>query len=414
MKIGYKDMRCGLIGRHLGHSFSKPIHNELADYSYEHVELEPDEIGGFVRDGKLDAFNVTIPYKKDVIPFLDGISDEARAIGAVNTVVRQKNGRIVGYNTDYFGFSYMIDSASVEIKNKKALIIGRGGAAITVSAVLRDRGANEIVMLGSRDNTEENIEKCKDFEIIVNASPVGMFPENGVSPIDISRFKCCECVFDLIYNPARTKLIIDAEERGIKTVGGISMLVAQAAKAFEYFTGDEAENGAIERITKSITQNGKNIVLVGMPGCGKSTLGALVAEALGRAFCDADDEFTKMHGITPADCIKSQGEEHFRELEHLTLCELGKKSGMVIATGGGAVTREKNYIPLHQNSEIIFIERDIELLARDGRPLSIGNDLSKMYENRFPLYKRFSDATVKNDGDALDISKKIIGAFAGL
>ncbi len=414
MKTGYKNMRCALIGRHLGHSFSKPIHNELADYSYELCEIEPEEVGGFVKSSDFDAFNVTIPYKKDVIPFLDEISDEARAIGAVNTVVRKKNGRIVGYNTDYFGFSYMIDSASLDAHGKKALIIGRGGAAITVCAVLRDRGVSELVMLGSKDNTPENIEKHKDAEIIVNASPVGMFPNNGETPIDISRFDRCEYVFDLIYNPARTRLMIDAEERGIKTVCGLSMLVAQAAKAFEYFTGDKAEEGAIERITSDISKNSKNLILIGMPGCGKSTLGRMAAKALEKDFYDADDEFTKMHGITPAECIKAFGEDSFRELEHKVICELGKKSGAVIATGGGAVTRKENYAPLHQNGEIIFIERDIDKLAREGRPLSQSNDLSKMYAARLPLYLDFADASVKGEEIVENSANKIIKVFKEL
>ena len=225
MKKGYASMKCGLIGEHLGHSFSAPIHQELADYSYELFELTPSEVGDFIKNGKLDAFNVTIPYKKDVIPFLDEISDEARAIGAVNTIVRKKDGRICGYNTDYFGFSYMIDSADLQVSGKKALVIGKGGASLTVCSVLRDRGIKELIVLGSRDNTPENILKHTDAEIIVNASPVGMFPNNLISPVDISLFNRCECVLDLIYNPARTKLMLDAKAHGIKAVNGLKSCI---------------------------------------------------------------------------------------------------------------------------------------------------------------------------------------------
>ena len=414
MKTGYRSMKCGLIGEHLGHSFSAPIHKELADYSYELCELTPSEVGEFVKNGKLDAFNVTIPYKKDVIPFLDEISDEAKAIGAVNTIVRKKDGRICGYNTDYFGFSYMIDSADLDVKGKKALVIGRGGASLTVCSVLRDRGIGELVVLGSRDNTPENISKHSDTEIIVNASPVGMFPNNLKSPVDISLFNRCECVLDLIYNPARTKLMLDAEARGIKSVNGLSMLVAQAAKAFEYFTGDKAEDGAIERITTSIAQKCKNIVLVGMPGCGKSTVGKLVAAALERSFFDADDEFTRMHGMTPAECIKGFGEEEFRRLESLTVAALGKESRAVIATGGGVVTREENYEPLHQNGEIFFIERRLENLSRDGRPLSLSTTPEQMYNARINSYRRFADVTVNSNEIAEDTAKKIIEAYKKL
>ena len=414
MKTGYKWMKCGLIGKHLGHSFSTPIHNELADYSYDLCELREDEIGEFVKNGGYDAFNVTIPYKKDVIPFLDLISDEARAIGAVNTVVRDKNGKLFGYNTDYFGFSYMIDTVSLDARGKKAIVLGRGGASLTVCTVLRDRGAREIAVFSSRDNTPENLAKHNDAEIIVNATPVGMYPDNLVSPIDLTPFKKCECVLDLIYNPARTKLMLDAEKLGIKTVNGLSMLVAQAAKAFEYFTGDKAEDGAIEKITRLTSHKCKNIVLIGMPGCGKSTLGKLVADTLGRCFYDADDEFSRMHGITPAECIKKLGEAHFRELETVTVKELGKLSGAVIATGGGVVTREENYEPLHQNGEIFFIERELKNLSRDGRPLSLGTTPEQMYKARIDAYKRFADLTVNSNEIAADTARKIIEAYKTL
>ena len=411
MKAGYNDMRCGLIGEHLSHSFSAPIHNELADYSYELFELEPKDVEEFVKNGELDAFNVTIPYKKTVIPFLDEISDEAKAIGAVNTIVRDKDGKLHGYNTDYFGFSYMIEHAELDIKGKKAVVLGRGGASLTVCTVLRDRGAREIAVFSSRDNTPENLAAHTDAEIIVNATPVGMYPNNLLSPIDITAFKKCECVLDLIYNPARTKLMLDAEALGIKAVNGLSMLVAQAAKAFEYFTGDKAEDGAVERITSSIYQKCQNIVLIGMPGCGKSTVGKIIAEKLGRSFYDADDEFLSMHGISPAECIEKLGEPRFRELESVTVKELGKQSGTVIATGGGVVTRNENYQPLHQTGVIFFIERKLDNLASGGRPLSQRTSPEQMYNSRIAAYRRFADNVIYSNEVPDDTAKKIIDGY---
>ncbi len=411
MRSGYGEMKCGLIGEHLGHSFSGPIHKELADYSYELRELTPDDVGNFVKSGDLDAFNVTIPYKKDVIPFLDEISDEAHAIGAVNTVVRGKDGKIRGYNTDYFGFCHMIDLSGVDVSGKKAIIFGKGGASLTVCAVLKDKGVSQLTVIGVEDNTRENLLKHTEADIIVNATPVGMYPHNGNTPVDLTLFPNCGCVLDVIYNPSKTALLLEAERLGIPYVNGLPMLVAQAARAFEFFTGDSYEEGSIERITASVSRQIKNVILVGMPGCGKSTVGKAVAEVLGREFADADDEFTKMHGMTPAHCINTLGEDRFRELEHETLCELGKKSGMVIATGGGAVTRKCNYAPLHQNGTIFFIERKLENLARDGRPLSMKVSAEEMYAARIGAYRRFADVTVVSNEIVEDTVSAIIENF---
>lgn len=411
MRSGYSNMKCGLIGEHLGHSFSPLIHNELADYSYELCELDPSELEGFLKSGRLDAFNVTIPYKKQVMPYLDEISPEALSIGSVNTVVKDNEGKLHGYNTDYFGFSHMVDLSGIDISGTKAVVFGRGGAALTVCAVLRDRGVREWVVIGSKDNTPENLAKHADTDVIINATPVGMYPNNGASPANLSLFPNCRLVLDLIFNPARTALILDAERREIPYVNGLPMLVAQAAKAFEYFTGDSFEDGAVERITSLISEKTANIVLVGMPGCGKSTVGKLIADILGRSFFDADDEFTKMHGISPAECIKAFGEDRFRELEHKTLCELGKLSSAVIATGGGAVTREFNYDPLHQNGKIFFIERELSRLARGGRPLSLSTTPEQMYRARIDSYRRFADITLVSNEVIRDTANGIISEF---
>ncbi len=393
MHKGFKKMRCGLLGEKLGHSFSKIIHSELADYSYELVELSADELGGFVKGGTLDAYNVTIPYKKAVMPYLDEISPEAKKIGAVNTVVR-RDGRLCGYNTDYFGFSHMLDKSGIDVNGKKVMVLGNGGAAATVLAVLGDRGAKNIVSVAHRDNTEEFLSRHRDTEVIVNTTPVGMYPKNGLTPVDLALFPDCEGVLDVIYNPSKTRLLLDAEQRGIANINGLPMLVAQGCMACELFTGLPTESGACEHITEKIDFNTKNIILIGMPGCGKTTLGRLLAQRLERPFYDADDIFTKVYEITPAEVISSEGEEAFREMEHRIAVELGKLNGAVISCGGGVVTREYNYDALHQNGTLVFLERKLENLSKKNRPLSQSTPLEQLYASRIDAYRRFADITL--------------------
>ncbi len=395
MLTGFENLRCGLLGEHLGHSFSKIIHAELADYPYSLVELRAEELEDFVRSGKLDAYNVTIPYKKAVIPYLDEISPEAAAIGAVNTVVC-RGSKLRGYNTDYFGFCHMLDKSGIDVHGKKVLVLGTGGAAATVLAVLHDRGAKKIIPVSHKDNTEEFLSAHADAEVIVNTSPVGMYPKNGFSPVDLAMFEKCHGVLDVIYNPAKTQLLLDAEARGIANINGLPMLVAQAVKACELFTGIPTELGECERITHKIELDTKNIILIGMPGCGKTTLGKLLAKKLGRPFYDADDIFTKTYEISPADVITAEGEEVFREMEHKISKELGKLSGAVISCGGGVVTREYNYAPLHQNGTLVFLERELEKLSKKGRPLSQSKPIEEIYVARINAYKRFADITVRS------------------
>lgn len=394
-------MKCGLIGEKLGHSFSPQIHARLSDYSYELVELEEKEVGNFVRNGGLDAFNVTIPYKKTVIPFLDVISPEAKAIGAVNTVVR-RGGMLYGYNTDYFGFCHMLDVSGIEVEGKKAMVFGTGGASATVCAVLRDRGVSELVIISIENNTPETLAQHVDTQIIVNATPVGMYPKNGNTPVDLSVFPACEGVLDVIYNPSKTRLLLDAEARGIPNVNGLPMLVAQAAKAFEFFTDDTYEDGICERITKNIENSTKNIILIGMPGCGKSTVGKLIAKKLDRPFHDADNVFTAIYETTPSEVIQTEGEEVFRQMEHKIAEELGKLSGRVIACGGGVVTREYNYNALRQNGTVVFINRKLENLTVKGRPLSVSKGVEALFEERRDAYLRFSHLQV----DSTEVPEK--------
>ena len=403
-------MKCGLLGEHLTHSFSPMIHKMLADYEYNIYDIAPENLEDFVKNSNLDAFNVTIPYKKAVMPLLDEISKEALAIGAVNVVVR-RNGKLYGYNTDYFGFSYMLDSAKINVCGKKAMLFGNGGAAATIKAVLTDRGVGEIVVIDKSDNTPENLALHPDTSLIINASPLGMYPNNGRAAVDPSLFPSCRAVLDIVYNPARTALMLQAEALGITSVGGLSMLVAQAARGFELFTGDKYEDGIIEKIIDRICRDTQSIILVGMPSSGKSTVGKLLSDSLGRPFFDADEEFCKDHGITPANAINTLGEPKFRDMEAATLANLGKNSGSIIATGGGAVTREENYPALHQNGIIIYIKRDLDKLSTEGRPLSQNGALETLFAKRKPLYERFADITVDNNGTPEESTRAILDAL---
>lgn len=397
-------MKCYLIAKKLGHSFSKPIHNQLSDYEYDYKELEESELDKFFEEKDFDGLNVTIPYKQTVMKYLDSISPEAQRIGAVNTVVNL-NGVLKGYNTDYYGFMYEIREAGAEISGKDVVILGRGGASKTVVCVCEDLGAKSIRLL----TREANPEDFYDGQIVINATPVGMFPDTGKSVVDITKFTKCEAVLDLIYNPANTKLILDAKRMGIKTVNGLGMLVAQAKKACEIFTDTQVDDKKIDDIRKNIERQTKNIVLIGMPGSGKSTVGKELSERLERPFFDSDDEITKF-GKSPAEIIKSEGEEAFRKTESDVLSELCKKSGCVIATGGGVVTQKRNFDIIHQNATVVFIKRPLGELATDGRPLSQGGEdkLKKMYEVRLPLYKKFSHIEIESQKTWQETAKLII------
>ena len=390
-------MKCGLLGRKLGHSFSPRIHAFLGDYSYEIFEREPEELEDFLKNGDWQGLNVTIPYKKDVIPYLDELSPIAAKLGAVNCIVR-RNGRLMGHNTDYFGFQEMVRSSGLDLADKKVLVLGTGGASRPVVAVLRDLGAEVISISRTGENNYENISRHSDAAVIVNATPVGMYPQTGLSPVDISLFPHLDGVLDIIYNPARTKLLLDAEERSLVTVNGLLMLVAQAWEASQWFQQTILDNGLISTIHAALRRQTENIVLIGMPGCGKSTLGRALAERLGKTFVDADEELVNMAGRSIPEIFSEDGEEVFREWETRVLSELGKRSGLVLATGGGCVTRERNYPLLHQNGTIYWLKRDLGKLPTDGRPLSQTNKLTAMYEIRRPLYEAFADCIVDNDG----------------
>ena len=352
-------MRCGLLGKKLGHSYSPQIHSYLGNYSYELFEKMQGELESFLKNGDFHGLNVTIPYKKDVLPFLDSLSDCAAALGAVNTIVRQPDGKLVGHNTDYYGFRSMLKKSSICVSGKKVLVLGSGGASATVVAVLQKENADVIVISRSGKNNYENLHLHSDAAVIVNTTPVGMYPNVGVSPVDLNVFPHLEGVLDVVYNPARTQLLMDAEEKGIITENGLWMLVAQAKESAEWFTGKEISNERISEIHQILRKQMENIILVGMPGCGKSTIGRMLAERLRMKFIDADTAIEASTGMSIPQIFAEHGETGFRTMEAHVLAELGKASGQVIATGGGCVTKRENYRSLHQNGKIYWIKRDV-------------------------------------------------------
>ena len=407
-------MKCGLLGRKLGHSYSPQIHNLLGDYSYVLFEKEPEELENFLKTGDFSGLNVTIPYKKEVIPYLSELSPTAQKMGCVNTVLRRSDGTLYGHNTDYFGFTSLVRHAGLSVSGKKVLVLGSGGASNTAAAALKDLGASPVVISRSGENNYGNLHLHRDAAAIVNATPVGMYPNTGVSPIDLELFPHLEGVLDVIYNPARTQLLLDAEKLGIPRENGLWMLVAQAKEAAEVFTGGKISDEVIEKIYRELSHQMKNIVLIGMPGCGKSTIGALLAEKLGRTLADADEKIVSLAGKSIPDIFAQDGEPTFRDWETKALTELGKQSGLVIATGGGCVTQKRNYPLLHQNGYLVWLERDCRVLPTDGRPLSQANDLGKMYAARKPLYEAFADIRVENAGTPAETVQKILDALEEL
>lgn len=391
-------MRCGLLGKKLGHSYSPQIHSYLGNYSYHLFEKAPDELEEFLRSGDFSGLNITIPYKKEVIPYCHALSDRAKVLGAVNTIVRQDDGTLIGHNTDFFGFHSVLLRSGIHVASKKVLVLGSGGASATVVAVLRQLQANVIVISRTGVNNYDNLHLHADASVIVNTTPVGMYPNVGISPLDLDLFPNLEGVLDVVYNPARTQLLMDAEKRGIPTQNGLWMLVAQAKESAEWFTGQHISDECIADIHGILRRQMENIVLIGMPGCGKSTLGKLLAERTGKQFVDADDVIVQRAGISIPKIFDKIGEEGFRKLETEVLSDLGKQSGLIIATGGGCVTRSENYNLLHQNGHIIWIQRQISSLPTNGRPLSLQNSLVSMLAVRKPLYEQFSDSSVINDG----------------
>ena len=405
-------LKCGLLGKKLGHSYSPEIHAALADYEYRLYERGEDELEAFLKEGDWDGLNVTIPYKKTVMPFCAELSERARRIGSVNTLVRRPDGGIFGDNTDAYGFEKLVGRSGIEPAGKKALVLGSGGASVTVCAVLRELGVRSLTVISREgEDNYENLSRHREAELIVNTTPVGMYPNNGASPLDLSAFPICAGVLDVVYNPARTALLLQAEELGIAHAGGLYMLVAQAKRAAELFTGRTIDDAVIDRIASGLSARMGNIVIVGMPGSGKSSISRLLGERLGRPVYEADELIAAEAGMSIPEIFSSQGEARFRELETLILGRLGKLSGAVISTGGGCVTREENYPLLHQNGRIVWLQRDIDKLPKEGRPISQKNDLAQLYSLRRPMYQRFSDLTADNNGSFQETLEGILEAL---
>lgn len=399
-------MKCGLLGRKLGHSYSPQIHALLGNYSYQLFEKEPEEIGDFLKNGDFTGLNVTIPYKKEVIPFLDELSPAAARLGAVNTIVR-RDGKLIGHNTDYFGFRRLVQESGLQVAGKKVLVLGSGGASSTAVAVLQELGAKVTVISRSGENNYENLDRHADAAVIANTTPVGMYPNTGKSALSLEGFPRLEGVLDAVYNPARTQILLDAERRGLAAVNGLWMLVAQAKESAEWFTGEEIPDSRIAKIHHTLRLQMENIILIGMPGCGKTAVGQQIAQKLGKKFVDADESLEARVCRKITDIIPNDGEAAFREMESETLAELGKQSGLVIATGGGCVTQPQNYPLLHQNGTIFWLKRELDRLPTDGRPLSQKRTLGQMYEARMPLYLRFADAAISNDGSIAETASAI-------
>ena len=402
-------LKCGLLGEKLGHSYSPQIHSMLADYEYKLFEKSPEELEDFLKSGEFDGLNVTIPYKKSVMPYCAELSPTAAQIGSVNTIGRRSDGSLYGDNTDAFGFENLIVHNGIEVKGKKALVLGTGGASVTAQAVLKNLGASEVVVISRRgEDNYENIAKHADAEIIANTTPVGMYPNNGKAAVDLTQFPKLSGVLDVVYNPARTALLLQAEKLCIPCAGGLYMLVSQAKRSCELFTGKSIPDSEIDRIERVLSHQMQNIVIIGMPGSGKTAVSTMLAERLGRKIFDTDTIVSEKAGVTIPEIFAAQGEAGFRKLETEATAEVGKLSGNIISTGGGVVTVADNYELLHQNGVIVWIERDTNKLARDGRPISLSSDLNELYAARLPLYERFADIKADNNGDINDTVNAIM------
>lgn len=399
----------GLLGRKLTHSYSPQIHQALGAYSYTLFEKEPEEITDFLKSNAFSGLNVTIPYKKTAYALCDICTETAQKLKNVNTVLRLDDGRLLGHNTDYFGFLYVLQMRGISIFGKKVLVLGSGGASATVQTVLKDHGAGRVVVISrTGEDNYQNLNRHLDANVIINATPVGMFPHNGNAPLDLAIFPHLDGVIDLIYNPAKTALLLQAESLNIPCANGLSMLVAQAKESAEYFTGKAISDSQIDCITHQLKADMRNIILVGMPGCGKTTIGKELALKTKRPFYDTDAWMVEKAGISIPQIFKESGEAGFRALESQALEELGKRSGCVIATGGGCVTVERNRDFLKQNGFVVWLKRNVHMLETQGRPLSENNDLNVMYETRKPFYKSFSDAEIELGNSPAQTAEKIL------
>ena len=407
-------MEYGLIGERLGHSFSKEIHEMLGRYKYELKEIPRDEVDAFLRKKDFRGINVTIPYKETVIPYLDSIDPAAEAIGAVNCIVN-KEGKLYGYNTDFYGMKTLIERQGIDVKGKKVLILGTGGTSRTAKAVAESLGALKVYRV-SRHPDEDEIsyeEACMihdDAALIINTTPVGMYPKNDAQPIELASFSGLEAVVDAIYNPLRTKLVLEAKSLGIKATGGLYMLVMQAVRAAEFFTGENVDISVGDKIYKKILSSKKNIVLTGMPGAGKSTVGRIIAKALDIPFYDTDALVVEREGREISEIFETDGEAYFREVEAKVVKEISQRIPAVISTGGGAILRDDSIESLMSNGEVFFLNREPETITpTDDRPLADSKDkVMALYQTRLPIYRRHCDREIIVENTPEEVAEAIL------
>lgn len=414
-------MLYGVIGEHLSHSFSKEIHSYIGDYDYSVTEIAKPDLEAFIKAKNFSGINVTIPYKQAVIPFLDEISAEAKAIGAVNTIVNKK-GRLYGYNTDFFGASALIKKTGVDLKGKNVLILGTGGTSLTLSAVAKSMGARRITHVSRHGKSDLNSDPVNyeaaptlfpDTQVIINTTPVGMFPKNDSSPIDIKLFPNLCGVIDVIYNPLRSKLVQEAKSLGIAASGGLYMLAAQGIRAAELFFDKIFGEAVINKVYAAVKRDKTNMVLIGMPSSGKSTVGSIIANMTNRPFYDTDIIIQNNYGADISTIFSREGEKAFRELEKKAIGEVSPLSSSVIATGGGSVIDPENVDNLRQNGVLVFLDRPLELLTpTDDRPLAGNKErINRLYDERYKIYSDICDIKITADTASEETAKKVLEAL---
>ena len=418
------EMKYGLIGEKLEHSFSKQIQTRIAelqnvkDYQYDFVELDKEQFVEFMKKKDFKGINVTLPYKKAVIPYIDVLDESAEKMGAVNTIVN-RDGKLYGYNTDFGGFLYMVKAHNVHMEGKKVLLIGNGGASAAVQAVCKHEKAKDIIVVSRSANNgaisyDEMYTSHLDADIVVNTSPVGMYPNIANSPIDVSWFHKLECVLDVVYNPILTRLCFEAQELDIKRVIGLEMLIAQAKYSFEYFEDMKFDDSIIDEIKKEMLKDRCNIVLIGMPSAGKTTIGKMLQDKLGKTFVDLDDMIIEKAGKTIPEIFQESGETGFRAIETEVAIEASKMNNMIIATGGGAIKHKVNMDFLRLNGITIYIDRDVDkLISSDpNRPLSSSKQaLQQMHKERQPLYQKYAAYVADNNTDIEKTVDDIVNAY---
>lgn len=402
----------GVLGRVLGHSYTPVIYRELAGLDYVRFEREPEQLGDFLAGDEWEGTNVTIPYKRAVLPYLSEMSDRARRLGNVNTITRLPDGRLKGDNTDYYGFKCLVESFKMDFAGKRAAVFGgSGGAGTTAMAVLEDMGINPVAISRKGPNSYGNLPHLGKFALAVNCTPAGMYPDCPASPCDLSQIEGLEALVDIVYNPARTGLMLQAEHMGIPSVGGLLMLVAQAAEAVFCYTGETISLDRVVEVTQRLSATEQNIAFIGMPGCGKSTVGNLVAQKLGKSHVDIDVELEKRIGCTCSEFILTHGEKEFRRQESACLSNVAKASGQVISCGGGIVTQDGNLDLLRQNSIIVMLDRPLDQLATKDRPITARDGIEALANKRLPLYRSWSDIAVTSRETAELTAKDVLAAL---